>query len=187
MTPKEGDIIICSEIGGRKFGDERKAITKDLIARHSLFGCVISRNIPETKTSSPQVFHMSSDSQLKKFRDLEAIPQVNHMSPQEQSCVKFFAETTEIDDNSFVCKLSLKESATLGNSLGQAMKRINFLERRLDTKPDLRKQYQDFYRGFLEMDHMEKFLQTSSSVHLRSAYLFYLIIVYSKKTQLQRS
>ena len=87
---------------------------------------------------------MSLDNQLQKFWELKAIPQVNHTSPEEKVCETFFAETTETIDNRFVCKLPLKESVTLGNNLDQAMKRFNFLERRLDTKPDLRKQYQDF-------------------------------------------
>ena len=95
---------------------------------------------------------MSLDNQLQKFWELKAIPQVNHMSPEEKACETFFAETTEIIDNRFVSKSPLKESVTLGNNLDQAMKRLNLLERRLETKPDLRKQYQDFIQGFLDME-----------------------------------
>ena len=156
MIPSEVDIIIGSNIYERILGDERKAITRTLFARNSLFGWVISGKVPEIETSSPQVFHMSLDNQLQKFWELEEIPQVNHMSPEEKACEKFFAETTEVIDNRFVCKLPLKESITLGNSLDQAMKRFNFLERRLDLKPDLRKRYQAFIREFLDVNHIEE-------------------------------
>ena len=99
---------------------------------------------------------MSLDNQLTKFWEIEVVPQVKHLTPEEEACEQNFIENTELIDNRFMVRLPFKKSVTLGDSLDQATRRFQYLEKRLDSNPDLRRKYQDFIHEFLKLEHMEE-------------------------------
>ena len=99
--------------------------------------------------------HASIDETLRKFWEVETLPQRKLPTEEELLCEKIFQETTRVVDNRFVVKLPFKKDAILGESLTQAQRRFSSLERRLDTNPELRKRYGDFVDEFVSLDHME--------------------------------
>ena len=138
-------------------GTEKQAITKEIFARNTVFGWVVSGKVSANhSTSFPQVHHVTSDDQLKRFWELEELPSVKHWTPEEKARERMFEETTELANQRFVVKLPFKESIELGDSLKQATKRFYYLEKRLDSKPKLKTGYQNFIHEYSDLDHMEE-------------------------------
>ena len=156
--PGEVDMILGADVYEQIVGQEKRTITKDLLARNTLFGWVVSGRTQQQSSSSIPVnsFHISLDDQLKKFWELEELPTTKHLTPEETACEKLYEETTKFVDDRLVVNLPFKKSVELGDSLEQAKRRFSYLERRLDAKPDLRKRYQAFIQEFLDMIHMEE-------------------------------
>ena len=154
-------MILRADVYEQIVGQEKRTITKDLFARNTLFGWVVSGRTQQQSSSSIPVnsFHISLDDQLKKFWELEELPTTRHLTPEETACEKLYEETTKFVDDRLVVNLPFKKSVELGDSLEQAKRRFSYLERRLDAKPDLRKRYQAFIQEFLDMNHMEELPQ----------------------------
>ena len=156
-TPGEIGMILGADVFELIVGTKKKAISKELFARETVFGWVITgKSVPETSSSFCQVIHAQLDTQLQKFWEIEEIPPVKQWSPEEEACQKHFVDNTEIADNRFMVKLPFKDEVSLGDSLEQAKRRFHYLERRLDAKPDFRVRYQKFIQEFLDMQHMEE-------------------------------
>ena len=98
-----------------------------------------------------QTLHVSLDNQLTKFREIEEDPQVKHLTPEE-ACEQHFIENTELIDNRFMVRLPFKKSVNLGDSLDQATRTFQYLEKHLNSNPDLRHRYQEI----LKLEHMEE-------------------------------
>ena len=67
-------------------------------------------------------------------------------------------ETTTRDENGrYVVNLPKKDSLTkLGDSRSQGLKRFYSLEKRLESTPELKKEYVEFMEEYIEMGHMSK-------------------------------
>ena len=77
------------------------------------------------------------------------------LTEEEVECEGHFQETTKVVTNRFVAKLPFKRNSKLDESLTQAQRSFDSLERRLDRSPELRKRYSDIIGEFLSLDHME--------------------------------
>ena len=101
-------------------------------------------------------FHPSVDFDLKQFRELEEILKGRQFSWEEEACEQHFVNTTKYQDNCFIVKLPFKQDCQLGESLDQANRRFNSLEKRVDLDPELESRYKSFIDQFVETGHMEE-------------------------------
>ena len=97
MTLGDIDVILGGDVFEQIVGTEKQAITKELFARSTVFGWVVSGKVStNNSTSFPQVHHVTLDDQLKRFWELEELPSVEHWTPEEKACEMIFEETTEL-------------------------------------------------------------------------------------------
>ena len=72
-TPGEIDVILGSDIYEQIVGEEKRATTKELFARNTAFGWVVSGKVSRGNPTVVQAFHVTLDDQLTKFWELEEI------------------------------------------------------------------------------------------------------------------
>ena len=151
---KPVDMILGADVFEELMENQRREISPGLFLRKTIFGWVLIGKQNES-TNSFISCHAFIDETLRKFWEVETLPQRKLPTEEELLCEKIFQETTRVVDNRFVVKLPFKKDAILGESLTQAQRRFSSLERRLDTNPELRKRYGDFVDEFVSLDHME--------------------------------
>ena len=76
-------------------------------------------------------FQSSVDFDLKQIWELEEIPKGRQFS-KEEACEQHFVNATKYKNNRFPVNLPFREDCHLGESLDQANRRFNSLEKHLD-------------------------------------------------------
>lgn len=96
--------------------------------------------------------------QLEKFWHIEELKQPQHYSQEEIQCEEHFVTThSRNTDGRFVIQLPLKDGIQdIGESYGIAESRLKALERKLEKQPELKQQYYEFMREYLNLDHMSE-------------------------------
>ena len=89
---------------------------------------------------------------LENFWKIEELPAQHFLSPDEKQCEDIYTSTTTRDpEGHYVVALPFKDSPIkLGNSLKGAQKRYALLEKRFLRHPDLRKNYNDVIRDYID-------------------------------------
>ena len=153
-TPGEVDMILEGDVFELIVGTKKKTISKELFARETVFECVLTgKTTTEVNSSLCQMIHAQLDNQLQNFWEIEEVPIVKQLSPEEAACEKHFVNNTE---NRFMVRLPFKDVVRLDDSLEQAKRRFFYLEKRLEAKPELRFRNQKFIQELLDMQHMEE-------------------------------
>uniref|UniRef100_A0A6P7HGW5 Uncharacterized protein LOC114348569 n=1 Tax=Diabrotica virgifera virgifera TaxID=50390 RepID=A0A6P7HGW5_DIAVI len=100
---------------------------------------------------------VSLDQQIKKFWELEAVPEVFCLAPDDAKVENMFMNTyTREHSGRFVVDLPFKEeNPVFPNIRSLALSRFYSLERRLQKSPELYDQYRTFMKEFVELGHME--------------------------------
>ena len=134
--------------------DFRHSQPVDMILGTDVFEEIIEN---ERKETVGEAFHchLSIDDTLRRFWEIENVPEKSVFTDEENSCENFFQSTTNVINKRFGVKLPFREDMHLGESLTQAESRFKSLERRFDRNPDLRKRYSDFINEFISLDHMK--------------------------------
>jgi hypothetical protein len=98
------------------------------------------------------------DQTLRKFWELESVKTEVPLTPEEKKCEEhFLAHTKQREDGKFVVSLPFKVSPPeIGTSRVMAISRLKYLERRLASNNDHKKEYVDFMREYIELGHMEE-------------------------------
>ena len=93
---------------------------------------------------------------LEKFWNIEELPHVTYLSPEEVQCENMFVSfTTRNADGRYCVKLPFKENPQiLGNSYDTAMKRYLALERRFNKSADLRIRYNAVIQEYLAKNYL---------------------------------
>ncbi|XP_047024876.1 uncharacterized protein LOC124633636 isoform X1 [Helicoverpa zea] len=96
---------------------------------------------------------------LQRFWEVEELPS-NKISYtlEEQACENSFKQnTSRLPSGRFLVKMPLKESPeeALGDSYNIAKRRFFSLENKLDKNPNIKKQYVDFIKEYLDLGHLE--------------------------------
>ena len=97
---------------------------------------------------------------LEKFWKIEdtATP-----TEDDDECLKIFDKTTVKDKNNrFIVSLTFKKYEELGDSRKQAMARFLNLAKKFNTNDELKNQYVQFMREYLEKGHMRKQMKISA-------------------------
>lgn len=131
------------------------------IAMNSVFGYVLLGKLAfESPTQSPVQACFSSfsdDGDLKRFWELESVPEVKVLTPEERLCESIFESTHSRDvTGRYSVALPRKpEAPPLGESRDIALARFHKLEHRLERNPSLKAEYHACLQEYLELNHME--------------------------------
>ncbi|XP_067142348.1 uncharacterized protein [Centruroides vittatus] len=144
-------------------------------ALNTVFGWVLSGPIGLNQPPvSVKVHHCSINNQLKKFWELEELPEIRHLTTQEQLCETIFYSTHSRDSTGrYVVRLPFKNSThRLGESRKTAIRRFQQLEHRLQGNNNLYNQYKSFLDEYLSLGHMEAIRQ--EEIQLNPSRTYYL-------------
>ncbi|XP_072400607.1 uncharacterized protein [Diabrotica undecimpunctata] len=129
------------------------------ILQKTKLGWLISGPI-HTKTNTYTSLHCSVtnnlDTQLSKFWEIEEYPKTEFLSDEENYCEQHFKENVTQDaDGRFIVTIPLKKSISeLGDSRTAATNRFFTLEHKLLKNNDMRLQYHQFIKEYIDLGHM---------------------------------
>ena len=143
------------------FLDERRK-AHGLHYRKSIFGWVVTGVLSQVRTYQCQSFQVAVELDLARFWEVEEIPRVKPMSKENRQCVEHYDTTTYVaDDGRITVRLPFKSEARPSNNFHTAKQRLFALERKLKDHGDVKQQYRDFVKEFVDMGHLEEAPQTS--------------------------
>lgn len=170
-TPNKVDILLGAEVycqiieeGFIRSGPEMP------VAQNTKLGWILSGKVSTTGYGNTKSFHttvrcmhaVGENSLLQKFWELEEEPKLSEerkWSDEEQKCEKIFISTTTRDsEGRYVVKLPFRSEdpqCQYGNTLAIALKRFEYLEKRLSRNLELKKQYTNVINEYVELGHME--------------------------------
>lgn len=134
---------------------------------------ITSRACPAqlNKNKSEQTFlcatsALSLDTLTQRFWELESVPNKNHMSPDDQACEQIFNSTHSRDETGrYTVQLPFKAPCTeLGNSYSTAMRRLINLEKKLDSDPDIRANYNATLQDYIDKGYLDKVKDPSFNI-----------------------
>ena len=176
---KSIDIILGADVFKELIENQREELSPGLFLSKTIFGWIILGKQPG-KTDGLALCHFSLDETVRKFWEIESLPQSKLLSDEEVACEEHFKETTTVVDIRFVVKLPFKKDVDSGDSFAQAKQRFDSLERRLNRDPTLRQKYAAFIIEFLALDHME-IIPESEIVKPPMKFIIWHITAYSKR------
>lgn len=138
------------------------------VALQSVFGWVITGRLPNNYRSPAPVSSLvcsteNLNSTLKKFWELENVPERPQLSDEDTYCESLFQQQHyRTKDGRYVVPLLLKSpSPEFGDSYTLAVNRLHSINRRLARHPNLKNDYTKFMEEFIQLGHMEPVSSTS--------------------------
>ncbi|XP_050305604.1 uncharacterized protein LOC126742841 [Anthonomus grandis grandis] len=170
--PAPVELLLGAEIyaqvlkSGQIYGDPGQPVALD-----TEFGWVLLGRIHQNSTfsmSSPKLgsyftaFDNSLDVTLRKFWELESVPQRKFLSPDEKRAEEIYQNTVSRDcTGRFTVALPFKQNSPIfGDTFSLAHCCFMSLEARLLKNPELYKLYSDFMREYISNKHMSLVLST---------------------------
>lgn len=159
--PSEIDILLGADVysqiiqPGIKYGRPGEPI-----AMKTIFGWILSGKINHSTLTTVNSFHVSIeselDSTLKKFWELESVPNKILNSPEDIKCEQNFIDSHTRDDSGrYTVSLPFREEIPiLGDSFNSAMRRFLSLENRLNKNSALKQEYSNFMQDYFDSGHM---------------------------------
>ncbi|XP_075211192.1 uncharacterized protein LOC142318507 [Lycorma delicatula] len=164
-TPGNIDILIGSELYLHlmKKGQIKKTENFPVIQETTL-GWIVAGKLPSTDENEnpPKITSLFINSelniqnQLKQFWELEEI-KTTPRTKEESMCEQHFLENLKRNqDGRFIVRLPRRQNhTTLGDSFDNAHCRFLLLERKLNKVTNLKEDYSNFMKRYLELDHMQ--------------------------------
>lgn len=123
----------------------------------------------------------SLDTQIRKFWEIESLPNSSPLTDDEVMCEKIFASTHARDSNGrYIVHLPFRTvDPRFGDSRALAERRLLSLEKRLAREPELRTEYNNFMRDYLDAGHMEPVAPQSDG---RAYYLAHFCVLKPSST-----
>ncbi|XP_054272529.1 uncharacterized protein LOC128992813 [Macrosteles quadrilineatus] len=170
--PSKIDVLIGADLFAKVITGERIIINKDLpAAMNSVFGYLIIGSAPTLPAVAPQktapqckgnVSLLSTQdidlhNSLQKFWTLEEPPIKHHVTSEQEICENHFLNTVSRDSNGrYFVRLPIKENhPPLGDSSFCARNRFLSLERKLESQPEVKAEYNKAIHDLLSSSHME--------------------------------
>ena len=154
-------LLLGADVYEDFFLDERK---KDhgLHYRKSIFGWVVTGVLSQVRAYQCQSFQVAVELHLARFWEVKEIPRVKPMSKENRQCEEHYDTTTYVaDDGRITVCLPFKSEARPSTNFHTAKQRLFALERKLKDHGDVKQQYRDFIKEFVDMGHLEEAPQTS--------------------------
>ncbi|XP_039297948.1 uncharacterized protein LOC120354644 [Nilaparvata lugens] len=143
-------------------------LSESCILQNTKLGWIVWGSIPAYKSSVTHqhisnfvssIEHVSNadiSKQLEKFWQIEEIDTESSTPAEHAQIEQHYIENVQRqDDGRFSIALPKKDSFhLLGQSFRQALTRFHSLEKRLDTHPELKKQYIQFMDEYIDLGHM---------------------------------
>ena len=141
-------------------GERRK--THGLHYRKSIFGWVVFGVVSQMCAYQCLSFQVAVELDLARLSEVEEIPRVKLMSKENRQSVKHYDTTTYVaDDGCITVRLPFKSEASPSSNFQTAKQRLFVLERKFKDHDDVKLQYRDFIKEFVDMGHHEQAPQTS--------------------------
>ena len=142
-------------------------------AFNTSFGWVLSGRIANEQVHHILTYHTmeSTNDVLKKFWEVEQIPDQRFLTPIESECETHFKQTHARDANGrYTVKLPFNnQKEFIGSSREQASRRLHSLEKKLSNQPKVRDQYNQFMDEYEKLGHMQ--LVKSNEIQQSNFYL----------------
>jgi len=160
-SPSKVDMLLGSDVlSSILCSGVRNGSPGEPLAQNTVFGWVLCGPVSQVKNSVIQVNHadIEINTILRKFWELEELPPIKHLNPEERLCEKHFSNNHTRDENGrFVVRLPFTPLINqLGSSRDQAVSRLFQLERRFRRFPERKQQYVQFMREYEKLHHMVK-------------------------------
>ncbi|XP_060801079.1 uncharacterized protein LOC132901910 [Amyelois transitella] len=163
-----GDIHLI--LGAQLFpyiylGDRVESGTSAPPAVLTTFGYVLMGDVPKT-SSVPPFTGFTLNDVLQKFWELEEIPQMKYLSPEETECENLFTSSVSRDKcGRYSVSLPFcRTPSELGNSRAIALRRFMALERKFKHTPGLRENYNSVIHDYINNDYLSEVPQSSLNV-----------------------
>ncbi|CAG7820314.1 unnamed protein product, partial [Allacma fusca] len=104
-------------------------------------------------------YTITLDELVKRFWEVEEVPSRQFLTPDEQACEEYYAETTTRDETGrYIVRLPFKSNLIrpLGDSRFTASLRLRFQDKRLASDPGKREEYCRFMQEYLTLGHMKQ-------------------------------
>lgn len=166
--PERIDLVIGADVYDELMIPEiRRGPVGSPIAQNTTLGWILIGKIFNTDNQpipTREIFSYHSESiicdQLRKFWELEEVGDVKKPSKNDELCESHYLQThirqnngrytVDLPFNTENCKPPL-----FGNSKRQAYIRLCQIEKRLNSNPDLKSQYQSFMNEYIQLGHMK--------------------------------
>ena len=160
--PGPVQLLLGANVYEDLFMDERKK-HHGLHSRKSIFGWVVTRVLSQVRAFHCQSFQVAVELDLARFWEVEEMPRVKPMSKENLQCVEHYDTTNYVaEDGRITVRLPFKSEARPSNNFQTAKQRLFALEQKLKNHDDVKQQYRDFIKKFVDMGHPEQAPQTSS-------------------------
>lgn len=140
-------------------------VNEKLIEQQTKLGAVLmgslGTNEPTTLKVNTMIQECNSkdiEQLIKKFWEIEEIPEIAKKSKEHQLVEKiFFDKYTRARNGRFSVPIPIDPKIKeIGDSRPMALKRFHILESRFDREPEFKEQYVNFMREYQELGHMIK-------------------------------
>ena len=154
-------LLLGADVYEDLFLDERRK-AHGLHYRKSIFGWVVTGVLSQVRTYQYQSFQVAVELDLARFWENEEIRRVKPMCKENRQCVEHYDTTTyAADEGRITVRLPFKSEARPSNNFQTANQRLFALERKLKDHGDVKQQYRDFIKEFVDMGHLEEAPRTS--------------------------
>ncbi|XP_055585383.1 uncharacterized protein LOC129738218 [Uranotaenia lowii] len=109
---------------------------------------------------------VSLEETLERFWAIEELPSRQIYSEEELACEKYFVETTSsAPDGRYVVRLprSTHFEEMVGQSEDTAFRRFKAHEHRLNSDPELKKEYHQFMKKYIDLGYMREITRKEAS------------------------
>lgn len=158
------DLLIGSDVYSEVIlAGMRKDPRGQPIAQNTVFGWVLSGPTSAVPSSSRSISvqhccdSSSLDQELRRFWEVEEVPQRTLLSPDELQCEEHFLAThSRQSDGRYVVRLPFKTGPPIeiGLSRNKAVRVLNSLLRRFNTNPTMKAEYGEFLYEYETLGHM---------------------------------
>ena len=149
--PGPVQLLLGADVYEDLFLDERK---KDhgLHYRKSIFGWVVTGVLSQVRANQCKSFQVAVELDLACFWEVEEIPRVKPMSKENRQCVEHYDTTTYVaEDGRITVRLPFNSEARPSNTFQKTKQRLFALERKLKDHDNVKQQYRDFIKEFVNM------------------------------------
>ncbi|XP_050305592.1 uncharacterized protein LOC126742831 [Anthonomus grandis grandis] len=175
-TPRSIDLLIGAPLfpyillEGRLTGDYNEPVGFNTVFGFILMGKTVSNSSP-IAAQSLLCYQASVNDTLQKFWEVEEVPHVKVLSPEDEKCENIFRKTTYRNrDGRFVVSLPFRgDEPIFYGSRELALCNFLSLERRLQQNPKLSADYAAFIKEYLDQNHME--IVSSDLIPKKSFYI----------------
>ncbi|XP_011859529.1 PREDICTED: uncharacterized protein LOC105557013, partial [Vollenhovia emeryi] len=141
----------------------RKGAINEPIAQNTAFGWILSGSMADSNSNTVCTHHGTVfdglEQALRRFWEIEDIPNPSFPSPEDQRCEEHFLATHHRDaEGRYVVRLPFRTRPPikLGDSRAIALSNLHRVERQLQRAPATAAEYSAFLEEYQQLGHMEK-------------------------------